>query len=93
MKIFLLLFPLLIFISCDSLNNKYVDDKREKNINRPAFELKYPASWNIDTLDTDYDIDSYFSIVAPVDDRVSIFVIYNTSINEQEHVSAQVKLI
>ena len=91
MKFFLPPFLLFIFISCNSVNEKNGTGGIIRHINRPAFELQYPANWHIDSLDTDYDIDSYFSIIAPVDDGVSIFVIYNIPVDEQEQVSGQVK--
>jgi len=95
MKPFLFLFSLFLIISCDSLNKKSSAENSTaaipKYIKRPSFELNYPSSWHVDTTDSDYDIDSYFSIDPPVNNGISIFIIYNTSIDEQEHVSAQVK--
>ena len=61
------------------------------DINRPAYELKYPSDWKIDTVSEDFGIDNCFSIATPQEDGVSIFIIYNTLIDEEEHVSNQVK--
>ena len=82
-------------ISCDSLgkNNRSEEGMRSpsKYIERPFFEVKYPSDWGIDTTDPDYDVDSYFSIDAPASNGISVFVIYNTSVDEKEQVSGQVK--
>jgi hypothetical protein len=95
MKQFFLLFALTFFFSCNLINDKERNRKSKtltaKNIKRPFYEMQYPSDWNIDTADKDFDIDSYFSIHAPVQDGLSIFIIFNIAIDEEESLANQVK--
>ncbi len=86
-------FVLTLFFSCDfaSSEKDSKTTKLETIINRPFYELKYPSRWHIDTTDTDYDIDSYFSIEAPVDDGLALFFIFNIPIDEEVYVNNQIE--
>src|SRR6185369_434312 len=60
------------------------------SISRPSYELKYLSTWKIDSSDADFNIDTYFSIDAPVEDGTSVFFIFNVPVNEDNQVKAQV---
>ena len=53
--------------------------------------MEYYADWKIDSTDSDFDIDSYFSLDSPSGNGLCMIFIFNTSIDENEHVMAQVK--
>ncbi len=61
-------------------------------LQRPAYFMEYPYKWTIDSSDTDFDIDSYFTLDSPNNTFVSFFI-FNTSIVEQDHIASQVKEI
>jgi hypothetical protein len=93
-KTFFIFVTLIGMFSCNSLvereeaSHVLIDTV---TISRAVYELKYLSNWKIDTADKDFDIDSYFSIDAPVEDGTSMFFLFNTPINEEEQISAQVK--
>lgn len=95
MKQFSLLLFLIFLFSCNSVNDNgekdYLKAVSRKSINRSKYELQYPSDWKINTADKDFDIDGYFSIEAPEDNALSMFFIFNTSINEEEYLEDQVQ--
>ena len=46
-----------------------------KRIVRDSFSLKYPTDWTIDTVDEDYDPDTFFSIDSPGDNTIMFFLL------------------
>jgi hypothetical protein len=61
-----------------------------KTIKRDSFSLQYPSNWTIDTKDEDYDPDALFSIDAPDENSMIMFMIFTTPLDAEELVAAQV---
>ncbi|MGH2553660.1 MAG: hypothetical protein ACRDEB_08080 [Chitinophagaceae bacterium] len=53
--------------------------------------MKYPSHWIIDDSDEDFDIDSFLDIKLPDDRGFIMFFLFDTSIDETEHVESQIK--
>lgn len=49
----------------------------QHTIERPGFSLQYPANWQVDTEDEDYDPDALFSIDSPDGGSMIMFVIFD----------------
>lgn len=64
---------------------------KNKIISRQGFQVEYPKDWYIDTTDSDFDIDSNFSIDSPSDGSFTNFMIFNTKIDDKEQLDAQIK--
>jgi hypothetical protein len=58
--------------------------QKTKKIDRDSFQLEYPVSWVIDTKDEDYDPDAIFSIDAPDDGGMIMFMIIDLAIDIDE---------
>src|SRR6185436_8277380 len=88
------IFIALFFFSCyfpDKGNDSPYKITRSTSISQPNFNLKYPADWTIDSSDKDYDLNSLFTLRPPSGDGYSLFILYNTPIDEEVHISNQVK--
>jgi len=64
----------------------------EINLNRPTYQMKYYSDWRIDSTDTDFDIDNYFTFDTPSGNGTLSFFVFNVAINEQENLDAQIKV-
>lgn len=60
-----------------------------KKIDRDSFSLQYPDTWQIDTKDEDYDPDALFSIDAPNDNGMIMFIIADIAIDLDEMLKEQ----
>ena len=86
-----------LFIACniptmtDTQTVPIVSTATEKILDRPTYQRKYYSDWTIDSSDTDFDLDSYFILNTASNNGSTTFFIYNTTIDEQQHLDAQVK--
>jgi len=83
-------FIFFTFFSLKALTT-YSKKLKDNIINRPAYMLHYDASWNIDSSDSDFNFDSYFSIDTRSNNGAVSFFIFDTPTDPAEHVKAQVK--
>lgn len=77
--------PVFFFLAllCNAFSQK------TKKIDRDSFLLEYPASWTIDTKDEDYDPDALFSIDAPDDGGMIMFIIIDLAVDIDELLKEQ----
>lgn len=100
----LLLFACIIVASCNYKGDKRSSDnvpakKSGGDVNllldRPAFSLRYPDSWTIDSSSKLYDIDGHFTLHSGVESGLVTFFIYNIHKDEEEtlqrHIKAQLE--
>ena len=52
--------------------------------------MQHYKNWNIDSTDEDYDLDNYFSFNSPSNSGFASFFIFNTEIDEKEHLNEQI---
>ena len=92
-----ILFLATVFLfACNSTTNNLetataVPAPTEITLDRPHYQLKYFSNWTIDSSDTDFNIDNYFTFNSASNGGQVTFFIYNVPIDEQEHIDAQVK--
>jgi hypothetical protein len=101
MKTILILLISISIISCSSNSNNKGGEEisgikeevltKKKFLNRPAYNVSYPYNWYIDSTDSDFDIDSYFSLDSPTEGCFAEFLFFNTSMNEKELLDEQIK--
>lgn len=101
MKDILITILLISIISCASNSEKkesveFINVKKglilkKKFLDRPTYKLEYPYKWYIDSTDSDFDIDTYFSLDSPTEGAFTKFIFFNTTIDEKEHLSEQIK--
>ncbi len=68
-----------------------VFSQNTKTITRDSFSLQYPANWTIDTKDEDYDPDALFSLDAPDDNGMVMFIIVDLPVDLDEMLAEQEK--
>ena len=68
---------------------KEADIKKQKEIIRPNFRVKYPTNWTIDTADEDYDPDRLFSIESP-GNSLTMFIIFDAETSPKENIENQI---
>jgi len=78
---------LSVLISCSFI----AVAQRPGTISREDFSLQFPADWTIDTDDPDYNPDSLFSLDAPDDASMIMFIIIDMEIDEEEMTKNQVE--
>ena len=71
---------------------KKADLLEPRMLKRPAFELKYPENWSVDTKDEDYDPDHFFSVEGSEGGSV-MFFFFNVSSDPAKKVESQVTLL
>ncbi|MGG9972191.1 hypothetical protein ACQ33O_10390 [Ferruginibacter sp. SUN002] len=101
MKKFIVLIIIPFLFSC-SINSNEDKNKEENKIEkpivvkkrflaRPNYKMEYPDNWTIDSTDSDYDIDTYFSLNSPSNGAFASFMFINTKVDEQEHLDLHIK--
>jgi hypothetical protein len=60
-------------------------------IDRPGYEMKYYSDCTIDSTDQDFDLDSYFTLNTASNNGSISFFIFDTTIDEEEHLNVQIK--
>lgn len=65
------------------------DVRDVKSIERPAFTVKHPGNWKVDTEDEDYDPDHMFSIDSP-GNCFTMFIVFDTVTDPGETVQSQI---
>ncbi|HEV7232214.1 MAG TPA: hypothetical protein VGO45_12835 [Bacteroidia bacterium] len=93
---FLLLLISFFTLACNSSQppaDKAVSPVAEKEVvlERPHYKMNYYTSWTIDSTDTDYDIDSFFSLNTASNNGTICFFIFNEAVDEQTHLDAQIQ--
>jgi hypothetical protein len=94
--------PVLKFIAINNTSMKIllsallllsitVTSQAQKTINRDSFSVKYPEKWIIDTKDEDYDPDALFSIDAPDDENMIMFILFSMALDTADLMNEQVK--
>ena len=61
-----------------------------KKIDRAMYGVAYPDDWTLDEKDEDFDLDHFFSIDAPGNCHVSVFL-FDTKIDAKQHLEIQTK--
>ncbi len=78
---------LLSFLFC----TLFAGAQGNTTIKRSAFSLEHPSTWTIDTSDSDYDPDALFTLEAPDNVSMIMFIIMDISIDKDLLLDAQVK--
>ena len=91
---------IFIFSNCSNSNENIHEEKFKPRINsivkkiflkRPTYNLEYPYNWYIDSTDSDFDIDNYFSIDSKSESGFVKFIFFNTQLDEEVHLKEQIK--
>ncbi|MBL0055071.1 MAG: hypothetical protein IPP31_02555 [Chitinophagaceae bacterium] len=98
MRYILVLITLFLLYACNPTPRKNTEESKEeadtreikkRTVDRPTYTLQYYKDWNLDTTDTDFDIDAYFVLNSPSESGFNSLFLFNTGIDEEMHVNMQ----